>query len=148
MAQRSRDKTYLGIDSHVLIAYLIPDHPDHNATKSLTQQYHAVNPTVLHEAYHTCVFRLRRKPEELVKILTDYMDFVLCLSMNSETVRWGLKVALEHSLGGRDALILSSYGLSKEVKTFTTMDRKLLALKRVRIAGKILPIVPTSEINR
>ncbi|MCL5068398.1 MAG: hypothetical protein M1368_08625 [Thaumarchaeota archaeon] len=58
--------------------------------------------------------------------------------MNSGTVELALKLALKHSLGGRDALILASYALSKQVKTFVTTDESILSVKEVLIGKKLL----------
>ncbi len=140
MANTRRDQEYLGIDSNVLVAYLVPDHPDHELTKPLAGKRHAVNPIVLHETYHTCVFKLRRKADETVAALLDYMNFSLCLTMNSGTAELGLKLALKHSLGGRDALILASHAFSKQVNKFVTMDGSLLSVKRIQIGRKMLEI--------
>ncbi len=141
MAGSRRDQEYLGIDSNVLVAYLMPDHPDHEATRGLTRKLHAVNPTVLHETYHTSVFKLKRRPDNAVRVLLDYMNFALCLSVGSETVRQGLRLALEHQLGGRDALILASYLLSGRVRRFVTMDESLLSIKEVKLGRKVLGII-------
>lgn len=144
MANPGRDQVHLGIDSNVLVAYLVPDHPDHERTRTLTRRNHAVNPTVLHETYHACVFKLRRSPADTVKALLDYMDLAICLPIGSTVVERGLKLALKHSLGGRDALILASYLSSKGVKYFVTMDRSLLSLKEVKLGKRVLRIAPPS----
>lgn len=145
MADSRRDKGHLGIDSNVLVAYLIPDHPNHEATKRLTRKHHAVNPTVLHETYHTSVFKLKRRPRDTVRAMLGYMSLALCLPVNSTTVEYALRLALKHSLGGRDALILASYLLSREVETFVTMDKSLLSLKEVKLGKKSLKITPLSD---
>lgn len=141
MAKPRRSQEYLGIDSNVLVAYLVPDHPDHQLTKSLQAKRHAVNPTVLHETYHTCVFKLKRPPEDTMNALIDYMDFSSCLSMDSGTVELGLRLALRYSLGGRDALILASYSRAKQVRKFVTMDKSLLAIGKLTVGKKELNIV-------
>lgn len=142
MAYNKGNQEYLGIDSNVLIAYLIPEHPDHASTKGLTRERHAVNPTVIHETFHTSVFKLKRKPRQTLRTLLDYMDLALCLPADARTVELGLNLAVKHSLGGRDALILSTYLLSKEVKSLVTMDKALLSLREVRFGKRILKISP------
>ncbi len=126
--------------------YLVPEHPDHKATKLLAEEYHAVNPTVLHETYHTSVFKLRREPEETVRVLLDYMNLALCIPVSSVTVERGLKIALKHSLGGRDALILASFLLSREVKALVTMDKSLLSLEEIRLGKKVLKIISPARL--
>jgi predicted nucleic acid-binding protein len=141
LADTRRDQKYLGIDSNVLVAYLLPDHPYHDLTRSLAGKKHAINPTVLHETYHTCVFKLKRRPEDTVKALLEYMAVSLCLPINSDTVELGLKFALEHHLGGRDALILASYASSVQVDTFVTFDRILFDIKQLSFGRRELKIV-------
>jgi len=63
--------------------------------------------------------------------------------MNSATVEFGLRLALEHSLGGRDALILASYALSKQVNEFVTFDESLLSIGRIQVGRKTLKVVPS-----
>lgn len=145
MAHARRNQEHLGIDSNVLLAYLIPDHPDHEKTAVLRGRMHAVNPTVIHETYHASVFRLKRNPANTVRVLFDYMDLALSLPIDTLTSKRGLGLAARHSLGGRDALILASYLLSKKVRRFVTFDKSLLALGEVKAGARILPIVsPTA----
>lgn len=148
MAQPSRDQRYLGLDSNVLLAYLLPDHPDHPSTKRLTGQTHVVNPTVIHETYHAAVFKLKRRPELTVRTLLDYLKVVLCLPISAGTVEVALRLALRHTLGGRDALILASYLLSREVDTLVTMDNALLGLREVRLGKKRLHITSPTTVPR
>jgi predicted nucleic acid-binding protein len=142
LAKPRRDQEYLGIDSNVLVAYLLPDHPAHKLTVSLKAERHAVNPTVLHETYHTCVFKLKRPAEDTAKTLIEYMDFSECISMGAETVELGLRLAPRYSLGGRDALILASFSRAKQVKKFVTMDKPLLAIGNLVVGKKRLIIAP------
>ena len=62
------------------------------------------------------------------------------------TVERGLKLALNYSLGGRDALILASYLLSKDVRAFVTMGKSLLSLKEIRFGKKMLRIVSLARL--
>jgi len=65
MGHPKRDEEYLGIDTNLLVAFLDKDHPDHQKTKNLMKfQYHAVNPTIIHEAYHTLVYRQKWRLSE------------------------------------------------------------------------------------
>ena len=146
MANSRRNQGYLGIDSNVLIAYLVPEHPDHEATQALVKRNHAVNPTVIHETYHASVFKLKRNPADTVKTLLEYLDLVLSLPIDTMTVRRGLRLAAKHSLGGRDALILASYLLSKQVGTFVTMDKSLLTLKELRLGDRVLKIASLATL--
>jgi predicted nucleic acid-binding protein len=148
LASSRRDQKNLGIDSNVLIAYLVPDHPDHRKVKSIADKDHVVNPTVIHETYHTCIFKLRRDPEETVRVLLSYMKLAHCLPITEKTVELGLKLGLEHSLGGRDALILSSYLSSTQVSMIVTLDEALLRIKQVKSGGKTVKIFTPSHLDR
>jgi len=64
-----------------------------------------------------------------------------CVSMDSETAELGLRLASEHSLGGRDALILASYSRAKRITKFVTMDKSLLALGRLVVGKRKLTIM-------
>lgn len=112
----------------------------------LTKENHAVNPTVLHETYHASVFKLRRNSYDTLRVLLDYMDLALCLTIDSNVVRRGLELADKHSLGGRDGLILAPYLLSRKIRAFVTMDKSLLSLNQVRIGGRELGIVSPGEL--
>ncbi|HXW37717.1 MAG TPA: PIN domain-containing protein [Nitrososphaerales archaeon] len=147
MANSRRDQEYLGIDSNVLLAFLVDEHPDHNKTRLLIGRRNAVNPTVIHETYHAAVFKLKTDPKQTVRLLLDYLDLALTLPIDKRTVRRGLRLAARHRLGGRDALILASYLLSSKVGTFVTFDRSLLALGEVRIGGRELAIASPSTMG-
>ena len=83
----------------------------------------------------------------MVRTLTDYMNYSACLPLNSGTVELGLKLALKHSLGVRDTLILASYSPSKQVKTFVTMDESILYVREVLIGKKIAKVTRLSDGN-
>jgi predicted nucleic acid-binding protein len=111
-------------------------------TKSLKEKAHSINPTVIHETYHTCVFKLNRPAKETVDTLIDYMNLVQFVSSDSGASELGLRLALKHSLGGRDALILATYSRARNVIRFFTMDKSLLNLDHIVTGSKKLRIVP------
>jgi predicted nucleic acid-binding protein len=140
LAKSRRDQKYLGIDSNVLVAYLVPEHPEHGIVKSLSNKNHAINPTVVHETYHTCIFKLKRDPQQTVKALLQYTNMALCLPIMKYTTELGLELGLEHGLGGRDALILASYLSSLQVNRLMTFDKTLLHIGKVRSGRRTLII--------
>jgi predicted nucleic acid-binding protein len=101
---------------------------------------HAVNPTVIHETYHTCVFKLKRASEQTVKAILNYMKLTLFLSVSGKTTEQALKIASEYKLGGRDALIISSYLSAKQVVRFITLDEELLNVGQVKFGNARLVI--------
>lgn len=142
MADARRDQRHLGIDTNVLVAYLDAGHPSHKETAFLSQRGVALNPTVIHEAYHTLVFKMKWAAEEasmtLVAACTDEDN--LFINQTLRTVRAGLKIGAEHhELGGRDALILGNLLVGK-VGEFVTYDKELLALGTVRFGRSAISI--------
>jgi len=132
MANAGRDQKHLAVDSNVLVAYLDKDHPQHGNAKSLARRRVALNPTVLHESYHTLVFKMKWDRDEASKTLLEILDDadVLFLNQTKETTRIGLRFAEHYAIGGRDALILASF-LSPSVVEFRTFDKELIRLGKV-----------------
>jgi predicted nucleic acid-binding protein len=143
MAHTRRDQKYLAIDSNVLISYLDHEHPQHSKVASLAARKVAVNPTVIHETYHTLVFKLKWRPEETLSILMELLDdsTILFLNQTKETTRVGVQLATQYSLGGRDALILASF-LSAAVPEMITFDRTLIQIRKVEHGNRSLRIRP------
>lgn len=146
MADTTRDKEHLGIDSNVLIAYIAEVHPDHDKVGPIVKKNHAVNPTVIHETYHTCVFKLRAEPKCTISLLLNYMRRALFLDMTYNTTEVGLKIASDYGIGGRDSLILASYLMSGHVSKFVTFDRTLLDMKKVSHGAHHLQIVLPNHV--
>jgi predicted nucleic acid-binding protein len=71
MADSRRDQKHLGIDTNVLVAYLDRDHPQHGKTRKLKTRQIALNPTIIHEAYYTLVFKMRWTEDEASQVLKD-----------------------------------------------------------------------------
>ena len=65
MAHPRRDQEHLGVDTNVLVAYLDADHPAHRRAARLSHEAVALNPTIVHEAYHTLVFKMKWSPDQL-----------------------------------------------------------------------------------
>jgi predicted nucleic acid-binding protein len=142
VAKPRRDQTHLGIDTNVLVAYLDAEHPSHRLTEYLADRPVALNPTIIHEAYHTLVFKMKWDEEEATQALTAACadEKNLFLNQTSRTTRAGLQIAARHrKLGGRDALILANLLVGK-VAELVTFDKSLLALGRVAYGRSILSI--------
>ncbi len=142
MAKPRRDQEHLGIDTNVLVAYLDAGHPSHRQTEHLADRAVALNPTIIHEAYHTLVFKMKWDGEEASRVLTAaYSDERnLFLNQTLRTTKAGLQIAAKHrKLGGRDALILANFLVGK-VAVLVTFDKGLLALGRVKYGRSTLSI--------
>jgi len=107
----------------------------------LAKETIALNPTIIHEAYHTLVFKARWSPEEASRALLDACSDPMNQFANQtvRTTRLGLELAVRHHIGGRDALILASL-LGARISEFFTFDGDLIALKRVRFGKATLVI--------
>jgi predicted nucleic acid-binding protein len=141
VANTIRDQKHLAIDSNVLAAYLDLGHPQHNKVSSLTSRRVALNPTVVHETYHTLVFKMKWTSNDAAEALTEMLDDkqVLFLNQTKDTTKTGLKFAERYGLGGRDALILANF-TNPSVTEFVTFDKELIRLRRVEHGRRKLTI--------
>ena len=71
------------------------DHPQHERVKSLASKRVALNPTVIHEAYHALVFKLKWSPQQARPVLREALDdrSNLFLNQTLDTTRTGLALA-------------------------------------------------------
>ena len=142
MARTKRDQGHLGIDTNVLVAYLDGDHPSHGRTHKLAQEAVALNPTVVHEAYHTLVFRMKWKATETSRVLREVIadERNLFLNQTLKTTKVGLGIAVENNLGGRDALILANF-LSAGIRRMVSFDDELIKLRKVTYGKDAVTII-------
>ena len=132
MAHAGRDQRHLAVDSNVLVAYLDREHPQHRKVTSLASRRVALNPTVVHETYHTLVFKMKWAPYDASEVLTEMLGEtnILFLNHTRDTTKVGLRFAERYALGGRDALILATF-LNPSIGEFETFDKELLRLGKV-----------------
>jgi len=147
MAHPGRNQEHLGVDANAIVAYLDEKHPSHGETYGLKKVPVALNSTTIHEAYHTLVFKMKWAREEAAETLRR-----VCTSSENrfinqtlKTTEVGLSLAVQHNLGGRDALILASF-LSGGIPRLTTLDSSLLGLRVVKHGKAVLSIVSVKEI--
>ncbi len=92
----------------------------------------AVNPTVIHESYHTLVYGqkfTRAEASNRLGLLLNH-PYIYFLNQTKRTCQIGLDIAARYMLGGRDALILANY-IGGKVPVMYTHDRELASLQRV-----------------
>ncbi len=126
-----------GLDTNVLCYALDPAYPEHEKLKSLLlslspENTVAINPTTLHETYHTLVYGQKWVPSETARRLNvllthPYIEF---FNQTKKTSVIALNLSLQHKLGGRDALIIANF-LSNKVPTIYTHDQELLTLQKL-----------------
>ena len=143
MANARRDQEHLAVDSNVLAAYLDREHPQHSKVTSLASRRVALNPTVVHETYHTLVFKMKWTSNDAADALTEILDDsrVLFLNQTKDTTKTGLKFAERYGLGGRDALILANF-TNPYIAELVTFDKELIRLRRVEHGRRKLTIRP------
>ena len=127
----------IGLDTNILCYALDPAYPEHDKIKDLLTNLSpdrviALNPTVLHETYHTLVFYLEWFPEEAARKLGmllkhPYIEF---FNQTQKTTLIALHLSVKHNLGGRDALIMANF-LTNKVPIVYTHDRELLKLQKI-----------------
>jgi predicted nucleic acid-binding protein len=141
MAHAKGDQKHLALDSNVLVAYLDREHPQHSKVTSLAQRRVALNPTVVHEAYHTLVFKMKWERDDASKTLMELLNDadILFLNQTKDTTRIGLRFAQRYAIGGRDALILASF-LNPSIGEFRTFDKELIRLHGIKHGRRKLNI--------
>ena len=97
----------------------------------------AVNPTVIHEAYHALVFKRKMLPKDArIKLHTLIRDRrTRFLNITRVISLYSMDLAVRFELGGRDSLIVGCY-MYNGVGRLLTHDRDLLRLKMIDLGGK------------
>jgi predicted nucleic acid-binding protein len=133
-----------GIDSSILVYALDPTTNEHVKARDsiLSTQTWAINPTVVHESYHTLVFKRGMSPGDgRLKLRALVRDRgTAFLNLTKAISDYSLDLGSEFNLGGRDALIVGCY-LRNGMETMLTHDRELLRLKRLRFKGREIAFV-------
>jgi predicted nucleic acid-binding protein len=126
-----------GLDTNILCYALDPAYSEHRELKNLLinlspENIVALNPTIIHETYHTLVFGQKWVPQEARKRLRMLLvhPYIHFFSQTKKTSVIALNLAVQHKLGGRDALIIANFLLNK-VPTLYTSDQELLAFRKI-----------------
>ncbi len=127
----------IGLDTNMLCYALDPAYKEHEKAKHLLLELSpnnpvALNPTVLHEAYHTLVYYLEWIPEEASKRLSALLrhPFIEFYSQTRRTSLIALNLSVKYDLGGRDALITANY-MANKIHLVYTHDKELLKLREI-----------------
>lgn len=126
-----------GVDTNILCYALETAYPEHEKVKDLlitlsSERGVALNPTVLHEAYHTLVFYLEWTPEEAARRLAALLrhPYIEFFNQTQKTSLIALNLSVKHNLGGRDALIISNF-LANKIPIMYTHDKELLKIQKI-----------------
>ena len=127
----------VGVDTNILCYSLDPAYPEHEKLKDLLlnlspENRIAINPTIIHETYHTLVFSQKWLPSEAKRRLQMLIQhpYVAFFNQTKRTCVIGLNLAEKHKLGGRDALIIANF-IANKVPIMYTHDEELLFLKKI-----------------
>jgi predicted nucleic acid-binding protein len=128
-----------GIDSSILVYALDPQTKEHAMARDtvLSLQDWAINPTVVHEIYHTLVFKRGMEPNDAKSKLravvkdrrTHFFNITKAISLYS------LDLASEFNIGGRDSLIIGCY-MTNGAEGMLTHDASLLVIGRLNFRGR------------
>jgi predicted nucleic acid-binding protein len=127
----------IGLDTNILCYALNARYPEHEKVKNLLidlspENMVAINPTVLHEAYHTLVYYSAWVPEEAARRLSALLKhpYIEFYNQTQKTTQIALNLAVKHNLDGRDALITANY-IANKIFTLYTHDKQLLKLQKI-----------------
>jgi len=128
-----------GLDTNILVYALDPTFPEHAQARDaiLDLASWSVNPTVIHEAYHTLVFKRKMSPRDAMRKIVEFLEDSRTIFIN-QTIRstlFSINIAVNHNLGGRDSLIIGCYLYSK-VSSLLTHDEEILNLKELHFRGR------------
>ena len=125
-----------GVDTNILCYALEPVYPEHERVKDLlislsSENIVALNPTVLHEVYHTLVFYSEWTPEEAARRLTALLrhPYIKFFNQTQKTSLIALNLSVKHNLDGRDALIIANF-LANKISLMYTHDKPLLKIRK------------------
>jgi len=129
----------IGLDTNILVYALDPTFPEHmkakNAILSLDGWF--INSTVIHETYHTLVYKRKMMPTDAKKKLIEFLGDKRTFFVNQTKLIaiFSLSLAVEYNLGGRDSLIIGCY-LYNKINNMLTHDDEILKLKGLKFRGK------------
>ena len=126
-----------GLDANIICYALDEAYPEHEKLEDLLlnlspQNRVALNPTTLHEAYHTLVFGQKWVPEDAAKPLKALLKHPHAEFYNQtkQNCNLGLNLSVQHRLGGRDALMIANF-LANKVPTILTHNQEILKLHKL-----------------
>ena len=136
----------IGLDANILCYALDPAFSEHKKASLILKQpvqraNIAINPTVLHETYHTLIYKQKWLREDVSNQLFSLLKqkHVVFLNQTKTISRNAVFLANKYELGGRDSLILSNYLLNNIAEMYTH-DRRICELRKVVLRDKELSL--------
>jgi predicted nucleic acid-binding protein len=128
----------VGLDANILCYALDDAYVEHKKTKELllnlsSENRIAVNPTIIHEAYHVLVYSQKWLPQDAsgaLKILlkNPYLEF---FSQTKNISQIALSLSEHYKLGGRDGLIVANF-IANKLALMYTHDEELVILQKIK----------------
>lgn len=127
----------IGLDTNILCYSLDPAYPEHEKLRTLLldlspENRVAINPTILHETFHTLVFSQKWFPAEVRKRLRMLLQhpYIEFFNQTRKICVLALNLAVKYELGGRDALIIANF-IGNKVPTMYTHDQALSSSEKI-----------------
>ena len=126
-----------GLDANIICYALDEEYPEHKKASILlfnlsAENKIALNPTTIHQTYHTLVFGQKWIPQdaaETLKMLLKHPN-IKFLNQTLKSTTIALNLSVKHGLGGRDALIIANF-LANEVPIMYTHDSEILKIQKI-----------------
>ena len=126
-----------GLDSNIICYALDEEYPEHKKASNLifnlsAENKIALNPTTIHQTYHTLVFGQKWIPQdaaETLKMLLKHPN-IKFLNQTLKSTTIALNLSVKRGLGGRDALIIANF-LANEVPLMYTDDSEILKIQKI-----------------
>jgi predicted nucleic acid-binding protein len=136
----------VGLDANILCYALDDAYPEHEALKNLLLELTpenkvALNPTTIHESYHTLIRSQKWVPEkaaDALKTLVSMPDTEF-YNQTKKTSTIALNIAVQYQLGGRDSLIVANF-LANNTPILYTHDNELLRHQKITYKNTNLTI--------
>jgi predicted nucleic acid-binding protein len=126
-----------GLDTNILCYALDPAFSEHEKASLIMKRVSirskiATNATVIHETYHTLVYKQKWTRQEAGSRILSFMSLknVAFFNQTKSIVRNGIYLANKYELGGRDSLILANYMFNGVTKMYTH-DQRLVDLGKI-----------------
>ena len=127
----------VGLDANILCYALDDAYPEHEILKDIlltltAENKVALNPTTIHETYHTLVHSQKWLPQEAADALKTLLNHhnVEFYNQTRKICTIALNLSVQYKLGGRDGLIIANF-LSNQTSSMYTHDKELLKLQKI-----------------
>jgi predicted nucleic acid-binding protein len=135
-----------GLDANIVCYALDDAYPEHAVLKNLllgltSENKIALNPTTIHETYHTLVRSQKWSPEEAADALLTLISManIEFYNLTRKISIIALNIAVQYKLGGRDSLIVASF-LANNTPLMYTHDTGLLKHQKITYKKTTLTI--------